>query len=57
MSRDKKILSGGNIAIFLLGIVFGMIFGGIIGRLLFGIVIAVLILAAAVWIVSEVRKR
>ena len=53
MGSGKKILSGGNIAIFLLGIACGVLFG----RLLFGLAIAVLIVGAAVWVACEVRKR
>ena len=57
MSNNKKPLSGGNIAIFLLGVACGMVFGGIIGRLLFGIVVAVLVVGAVVWVTCEVRKK
>ncbi|MCL2856937.1 MAG: hypothetical protein FWE19_04330 [Oscillospiraceae bacterium] len=56
MSNNKKMMSGGNIAIFLLGIACGMIFGGIIGRILFGIVVAVLVAGAAFWIACGMRK-
>ena len=45
--------SGRDVAIFLLGIVCGVLFG----RLLFGIAIAVLVVAAAVWLVCELRSR
>ena len=53
MSSNKKILGGGSIATFLLGLACGVLFG----RLLFGIAIAVLVAGAVVWVICGVRKN